>query len=43
VQDGLAEEILSGQVTDGTAVEVYADENGISLVPNATVLASDAS
>jgi ATP-dependent chaperone ClpB len=33
VQDGLAEEILSGKVTDGSRVLVDADENGIVLVP----------
>jgi ATP-dependent Clp protease ATP-binding subunit ClpB len=33
VQDGLAEEILSGKVSDGERVVVDADDDGILLLP----------
>jgi ATP-dependent Clp protease ATP-binding subunit ClpB len=35
VQDGLAEEILGGRVTDGSSVVVDANEDGIVLLPGA--------
>ena len=42
VQDELAEEILSGKVTDGTRVRVDADEEGIVLLPGGGAAASEA-
>lgn len=42
VQDELAEEILSGKVTDGTRVRVDADEEGIVLLPVGDAAASEA-
>ncbi|MFD1254625.1 Chaperone protein ClpB [Devosia equisanguinis] len=42
VQDELAEEILSGKVTDGTRVRVDADEEGIVLLPGGDAAASEA-
>jgi ATP-dependent Clp protease ATP-binding subunit ClpB len=37
VQDGLAEEILAGRVTDGSQVVIDADEDGVVLLPGGPV------
>ena len=42
VQDGLADEILAGRVTDGSRVLVDANEEGIVLLPGATAEADAA-
>jgi ATP-dependent Clp protease ATP-binding subunit ClpB len=42
VQDGLAEEILAGRVSDGSRVVVDANDDGIVLLPDGTVEADAA-
>ncbi|KKB83850.1 ATPase AAA [Devosia limi DSM 17137] len=42
VQDGLAEEILAGRISDGDRVLVDADDNGIVLLPGGSAAANAA-
>jgi ATP-dependent Clp protease ATP-binding subunit ClpB len=42
VQDGLADEILGGRVSDGSRVVVDANENGIVLLPGGAGMADAA-